>query len=154
MGGPYTEADKVAAVKRCAAETGKVPLRLSDYLSWRLSVSDRRSLPDRGTLDQATGFVAICEKAGVVAARRQGTNTGRTVPNYSRAGMLRAVQMFVDETYPEPPSANVYDVWRKAQDVSMPSRKTIYRNFGDWRELMHELGVEELAHQPCRPSNT
>ena len=64
----YSRAEKVAAVQRCAAEVGKVPLCFGDYKAWHASAPDRRSLPSGVAIGRGADFVALCDEAGVASS--------------------------------------------------------------------------------------
>ena len=137
----YSEEAKLAAVRRCASETGMVPLRPSDYRQWRESASDRDSLPTDCTIGRGDAFVEVCERAGVSAAPG--------CEPLTQAIMLEVVHRFIEETRPAPPTSRAYDAWRAEQDGPvLPTRLTISKTFGGWRNLMWDLGAGRMPGAP------
>ena len=143
MGGRYTKAEKLAAIQRCAAETGKVPLRHKNYGNWYRMAPDRRLLPSANSVGPtAPDFVALCEEAGIAASHSSSNRDSYVKPGYTRPMLLDVVRVFVDDIHPAPPTRAAYSEWREVQARHVPVDSTLLNRFGSWASLMDKLDVQ------------
>lgn len=140
----YSHESKVAAVRRCAAETGQQALWLSRYGHWHRSIADRAFVPSSQVMGPTAALEALCEEAGVEFVRRRPSNLGRN-PAYTRRMKLDAVQQFADAVHPEALTRDRYEAWRKTQPGPVPSPAALKGTFGTWGNVLKVVNPDYVA---------
>ena len=142
----YSHEAKIAAIRRCAEETGEQALWLSCYQYWHRSVPDRATVPSVDVVGPTAVFSRLCEEAGVEFFLSKQPKYGRN-PDYTRRMKLDAIRQFVEAVHPQRPTLTGYVAWRETQPGPLPSETAIQRSF-TWAAAMEELGVDRAVTMP------
>ena len=140
----YGHEAKVAAVRRCAAETGEQALWRSRYEKWHQSITDRAFVPSCQVVGSTVEFEALCAEAGVEFVRRKPSNLGRK-PAYTRRMKLDAVQQFADAVHPQALTRDRYEAWRKTQPGPVPSPAALKGTLRIWDNVLKLVNPDYVA---------
>ena len=146
----YSHADKIAALRRCADETGEKALWLARYRRWHRSIPDRATVPSIDVVGPTAVFAVLCEEAGVEFFLSKQPKYGRN-PDYTPRVKLNAIRQFAEVIHPETPTLTGYKVWRVTQPGPLPSATAFSRSF-TWDEVMEELDPDYVAPFAWQPS--